>query len=129
PSDKQVREELARAKFDIVPAINEHFGMATPEAIASGAIPFVHDSGGQIEIVIDERLRFSDSDLHDKFDALIKLPDAELAHIRKKLVAHVQQYSEEAFWVKMFQHSGLGDPSSLASVNEQQAKSIRSFTK
>lgn len=129
PSDKQVRQELARARFYIFPAINEHFGMTTPEAIASGAIPFVHDSGGQSEIVNDERLRFSDEELHDKFDELVKLPEPELAQIRKKLVAHVQEYSEEAFWVKMFQHAGLGDPLSLASVNEQQAKSIRSFTK
>ncbi|HET6272312.1 MAG TPA: glycosyltransferase family 4 protein [Bacteroidota bacterium] len=129
PSDQQVREELARAKFYIFPAVNEHFGMTTPEAIASGAIPFVHDSGGQIEIVIDERLRFSDSELHDKFDALMKLPDAELAQIRKKLVAHVQQYSEEAFWVKMFQHSGPGKSPSLTDVGDCQANNITSFAK
>jgi glycosyltransferase involved in cell wall biosynthesis len=119
PSDKRVREELARAKFYVFPAINEHFGMTTPEAIASGAIPFVHDSGGQVEIVPDDRLRFSDEELHAKFDALVNLPDAELARIRRTLVAHVQQYSEESFWMKMFQHSSLGENPSVGGAGDR----------
>jgi glycosyltransferase involved in cell wall biosynthesis len=97
PPDAVVRQELARARFYVFPAIDEHFGMTTPEAIASGAIPFVHDSGGQREIVPDERLRFSDETLHEKFDALLALSDRELRKIREGLRAHVEQYSEEAF--------------------------------
>ncbi|MEW6510871.1 MAG: glycosyltransferase family 4 protein [Bacteroidota bacterium] len=101
PPNERVREELARARFYIFPAINEHFGMTTPEAIASGAIPFVHDSGGQVEIVNDDRCRFVDAEFFEKFRSLVELPDAELQRIRQKLVAHVHEYSEEAFISKV----------------------------
>lgn len=97
PSDAVVRQELARARYYVFPAIEEHFGLTTPEAIASGAVPFVHDSGGQREIVPDERLRFSDDQLHEKFDALLALSERELRKTREGLRAHVEQYSEEAF--------------------------------
>jgi glycosyltransferase involved in cell wall biosynthesis len=97
PPDAVVRQELARARYYVFPAIDEHFGMTTPEAIASGAIPFVHDSGGQREIVPDERLRFSDDEMHTKFDALQLLSDGELLEIRRRLRSHVEQYSEDAF--------------------------------
>lgn len=101
PSDRQVRVELTRAKFYVFPAVNEHFGMTTPEAIASGAIPFVHDSGGQVEIVPDDRLRFTDDQFLSKFSALVATPDDELEKIRKRLNTHIRQYSEEAFIGKM----------------------------
>ncbi|HTO93452.1 MAG TPA: glycosyltransferase family 4 protein [Bacteroidota bacterium] len=101
PSDQRVREELARARFYVFPAVNEHFGMTTPEAIASGAIPFVHDSGGQPEIVNDERLRFTDGEFHEKFARLVRMPEAELRAVRERLVAHMNDFSEEAFLAKM----------------------------
>ena len=68
PSQQRVNKELMRTKFFVFPAVNEHFGMTTVEAIASGAIPYVHDSGGQKEIVTDPRLRFSDLEFNNKFE-------------------------------------------------------------
>jgi glycosyltransferase involved in cell wall biosynthesis len=104
PSDQRVREELARARFYVFPAINEHFGMTTPEAIASGAIPFVHNSGGQVEIVNDERLRFEDGTFLEKFATLSSMSNADLKTIRDQLVAHVKEYSEEVFLSKMLHY-------------------------
>ncbi len=101
PSNQRVKDELARTRFYIFPAYNEHFGMTTAEAIASGAIPFVHDSGGQREIVCDPRLRFQDAEFHEKFAALKELSDAELNEVRKKLFDHIQEYSEEVYLMKM----------------------------
>lgn len=101
PSERTVREELARARFYIFPAVGEHFGMTTPEAIASGAIPFVHDSGGQREIVPDERLRFSDSEMLQKFTRLTLMAESELNGIRSHLRRHVQQYSAETYVARM----------------------------
>ncbi len=101
PSDAKVREELARTRFYVFPAINEHFGMTTPEAIASGAIPYVHDSGGQREVVVDERLRFQDSKFFPKFDALFNMPARQLGSIRQSLLEHVRSFSEEIFVSKM----------------------------
>jgi glycosyltransferase involved in cell wall biosynthesis len=104
PSDQRVREELARTKFYVFPAVNEHFGMTTPEAIASGAIPFVHDSGGQVEIVNDERLRFEDATFIEKFAALASLPDEDLREIRRRLNVHIKSYSEDVFLAKMLSY-------------------------
>ena len=104
PSDLQIKEELARTRFYVFPAINEHFGMTTAEAIASGAIPYVHDSGGQKEIVNDPRLRFEDLEFFDKFDALMNCPEMELNQIRKALSIHIQQYSEDVFIEKMLSY-------------------------
>jgi len=112
PSDQRVREELARAKFYVFPTVNEHFGMATAEAIASGAIPFVHDSGGQVEIVNDERLRFVDTTFVEKFAILVRMSDEDLQGIRQRLVAHIQNYSEEVFLSKMLPYlnaNGVND--------------------
>lgn len=109
PSNQVVREELARARFYIFPTRNEHFGMTTAEAIASGAIPFVHDSGGQIEIVVDPRLRFNDAELLGKFDDLLQISEAELSEIRQKLLVHVQGYSEDVFIEKMLSFMETAD--------------------
>lgn len=94
PSSARVRDELARTRFYVFPGINEHFGMTTPEAIASGAIPFVHDSGGQREIVNNPELRFVDQTFFDRFEFLLKRTDAELKEARTALNMHVQKFSE-----------------------------------
>lgn len=107
PSNQRVQDELARTRFYIFPTINEHFGITTVEATASGAIPYVHDSGGQKEIVIDPRLRFLDSEFLKKFDVLTKLSSEELNDIRKSLLAHIQQYSETVYIAKMLSFIGL----------------------
>lgn len=101
PSDERIREELARTRFYVFPAINEHFGMATAEAIGSGAIPYVHDSGGQREIVPDPRLRFKDGDFKERFASILDLSEEELNQARLKLLANVQRFSEEAFLDRM----------------------------
>lgn len=101
PSDEQVREELARTRIYVFPTINEHFGMATAEAIGSGALPFVHDSGGQREIVPDPRLRFTDEVFFERFSELLRLPETELNAIRIALHENVQRFSEDAFIEKI----------------------------
>jgi glycosyltransferase involved in cell wall biosynthesis len=101
PSDRKVKEELARTLIFVFPAINEHFGMATAEAIASGAIPYVHDSGGQREIVPLSQLRFSDDQFFDRFAGLLQLSQEQLNDIRFTLFDHVKQFSEEVFIKKI----------------------------
>ena len=95
PSDVVVREELSRTRFYIFPAKNEHFGMTTVEAVACGAIPFVHDSGGQREIVHIDKLRFTDADYFEKFAWLFNQPLETLNQIRSGLAQHILQFSEE----------------------------------
>jgi len=92
-----VKSELSRTRYYVFPAKNEHFGMTTPEAIGFGAVPFVHDSGGQIEIVIDDRLRFNDNNFFEKFALLAKMTDIELNIIRLNLLDHIKKYSEDNY--------------------------------
>lgn len=101
PSHTRVNQELRRTKFFVFPAVNEHFGMTTVEAIACGAIPYVHDSGGQKEIVPDTRLRFSDAEFINKFDELVHTSETELLTIRRELAKNIQKYSEENFITQM----------------------------
>lgn len=122
PNDERVKEELSRTRFYVFPGVNEHFGMATAEAIGSGAVPFVHDSGGQREIVPDRQLRFTDDQFIEKFAGLMALSSDELNTIRKRLAAHVQQFSEAVFIEKMLAIMSQS-PESELEENELQAAS------
>jgi glycosyltransferase involved in cell wall biosynthesis len=122
PSETKVRGELQRTRFYIFPAVKEHFGMTTVEAIASGAIPFVHDSGGQREIVPDARLRFSDPTFIEQFSRLITMPPDELNHIRQHLQDHIQGFSENVFIAKMLNF--LDSPVESEMTHELQAAAV-----
>lgn len=95
PSDGRVQEELSRTRIYVFPAQNEHFGMTTVEAIASGAIPFVHNSGGQKEIVHNNILQFDYEEFFEKFDYLLQRDVTELTQLRRELSKHINQFSEE----------------------------------
>ena len=107
PSADIIRAELGRARFYVFPAINEHFGMTTPEAIASGAVPFVHDSGGQKEIVPDPALRFMDREFFPKFNTLLASSIADLNSFRDRLNRHMRTFSEELFTSRLAQQGGI----------------------
>jgi alpha-1,2-mannosyltransferase len=70
------RDQLIRimklSKVFLHVAYGEHFGMSIVEAMASGCIPIVHDSGGPAEFVPDN-LRF-----HSVLDAALKIDEAIL---------------------------------------------------
>jgi glycosyltransferase involved in cell wall biosynthesis len=57
------REELGAllesSKVYVAPKKYEHFGLAVLEAAQAGCLPFVHDSGGQTEIVRPKELHYT----------------------------------------------------------------------
>jgi glycosyltransferase involved in cell wall biosynthesis len=60
---EEVKEEvLGSSRFYLHAKQFEHFGIALVEALALGCIPFVHNSGGQVEIVTPEILRYTSGD-------------------------------------------------------------------
>lgn len=122
PSDERVAQELKRSRFFVFPTINEHFGIVTVEAIASGVIPYVHDSGGQKEIVNDPRLRFTDAEFFNKFEQLYHLSPANLNQIREQLHQHIQQFSEDSFIEKMLAY--LEQPEQEDPVHELQTSAL-----
>jgi len=59
---EQLALEVAQHRYGIHTMENEHFGIGPAEMVRAGCIPFVHDSGGPVEIVGRLReLRFRDA--------------------------------------------------------------------
>lgn len=95
-----VLAELASThKYGLHGRINEHFGMAVAELLSGGAIPFVHDSGGQREIVgQSERVVYSDvQDAVAKIESVLE--EGSGREIRESLPD-----PEAMFGVERFRH-------------------------
>lgn len=101
PPYNKLKEYLYRAEYYVFFAENEHFGITTVEAMLYGCIPFVHNSGGQKEIVPKEDLRFEYSNMNDKFNTLINLNIKEKNSLREELDEHVLKLKENVFIDKM----------------------------
>jgi len=99
-----IEDVLKRTRFYIFPAINEHFGITTVEAIIKGCVPFVHDSGGQREIVPIESLRFMDDDFLAKFHKLSQYSEIELSEIRKSIHTKAYAFTEDFFIKSMLEY-------------------------
>ncbi|MCZ4694009.1 glycosyltransferase [Ancylomarina euxinus] len=100
-SRNDIDQILKKTLFYVFPAINEHFGITTVEAVLKGCIPFVHDSGGQKEIVPFDLLRFSDRDFTDKFAELLSLKNKDLNQLRQDMHEHILLFTEDAFIDRM----------------------------
>jgi alpha-1,2-mannosyltransferase len=68
---KQKLELLARAKVYLHTMVGEHFGISIVEAMASGCIPIVHNSGGMKEFVPAKYRYETLQDAADKIDSAI----------------------------------------------------------
>jgi glycosyltransferase involved in cell wall biosynthesis len=61
-SRDELAREVAQHRYGIHTMENEHFGIGVAEMVRAGCIPFVHDSGGPVEIVGGRtELRFRDA--------------------------------------------------------------------
>ena len=96
------REELVEAiqqhKYGIHGKEFEHFGMVVAEMVAGGVIPFVPNSGGQIDIVKnDERVLYREvSSAVEKIKTVMESPD-EQDSIRQLLRESSTRYTRERF--------------------------------
>ncbi len=96
---------LAANRFGLHAKIEEHFGMAPAEMARAGCIPFVHDSGGQVEIVdSDPRLCYSSTE-----DAVAKIVtlmgDTVLQdELRGKVAGIAEGFSPESFAAGLLNH-------------------------
>jgi glycosyltransferase involved in cell wall biosynthesis len=60
PSNSEMSQLACRQKYGIHAKLDEHFGIAPAQIARAGCIPFVHATGGQVEIVdSDPRLCYS----------------------------------------------------------------------
>lgn len=99
---EEVRQILRKAKVFFHPSIGEHFGITIVEAMASGCIPIVHNSGGPRDFVPD-LLRFDAPE-----EAAVKINKAILEwspQLSRQFTKLAQPYSEEVFsreFLRMF---------------------------
>lgn len=96
--------------FQTEPALAEHFGMTTVEAMQNGCVPVVFDGGGQREIVEDGRSGFRFSGICELLDKTVLLITdlrlrAELAHAArergKRFTREVFQNQARTFFRQM----------------------------
>lgn len=100
-ANEEVDQILKQTMIYFFPAVNEHFGITTVEAILKGCIPLVHNSGGQVEIVPNQELRFDDDDFVEKYSRLISMSKIQLTELMDSLERHIGQFSEEVYISKM----------------------------
>jgi len=92
---------LSLSEYYVFFAENEHFGITTVEAMLFGCIPFVHNSGGQKEIVSENKLRFDNENMLIKFNDLININKLEKQILKNILDDEVSEFKEEVFINKM----------------------------
>jgi len=90
--------ELAQHRYGIHLMRDEHFGIAPAELQRAGCIPFVHNSGGQVEIVGgDPRLTFdSVEDASERITRVIETPALE-HELRRQVAERKTWFTEERF--------------------------------
>ncbi len=95
---KKMNHILSESGYFIHSMRNEPFGIVTVQAIANGCVPIVHNSGGQREIVIDDRLRYNNiEEAVNKFRNLEECSTDDLSSLLKKLVSNAMQYTYKEF--------------------------------
>jgi glycosyltransferase involved in cell wall biosynthesis len=96
-SRKQLTYLVAKHKYGIHGMPNEHFGIAVAEMVKAGCVPFVPNSGGQVEIVQDRRLIYEDTE--DAVYKIINILNNEVIQkdIRKNLLKRSAQFSTKVF--------------------------------
>ncbi len=97
-SREELTREVAQHRYGIHTMEEEHFGIAPAEQLQAGCIPFVHDSGGPVDIVGGYReLRFTDArDAAAKIITVIQNPALE-NEIRQQLAQRRDMYSSGKF--------------------------------
>jgi len=101
PEGRKTGEQKARLltghRFGIHACEREAFGIAVAELVKAGCIPFVPDTGGQVEIVGDPQLCYRDvDDAVAKIDAVLS-DETRQRQLAEKLAGHMERFSNERF--------------------------------
>lgn len=95
---RKVREILGRAVAYVHCAEGEHFGITIVEAMASGCVPIVHDSGGPREIVTtDVGFRWKDPALAAQQIMMLVEDDQLRQSLSSAASSRAQRFRAEAF--------------------------------
>uniref|UniRef100_A0A7C2PKC5 Glycosyltransferase n=1 Tax=candidate division WOR-3 bacterium TaxID=2052148 RepID=A0A7C2PKC5_UNCW3 len=98
---EQLLKLLGYHKYGIHGKINEHFGIAIAEMVKLGILPFVHNSGGQVEIIDANELKYEDiNEAVRKILNVLRNPLLE-RELRSKINNRAENFSETAFMEKV----------------------------
>jgi Glycosyltransferase len=89
---------ISEHRYGIHANVDEHFGIVVGEMLRAGCIVFIHNSGGQVEIVGgDERLKYeTDEEAVAKILRVMSDPD-EQASLRNYLDSRKQLFTTDRF--------------------------------
>ncbi len=95
---EKLKDLLETSRFYLHPKPLEHFGIVILEAAYAGCLPFVHQSGGMIEIAPSTAQQYTSlEDLLEKFAAVVARPQLE-AELLAAQAAHRVRFSTENFY-------------------------------
>lgn len=93
----ELRELLGRSRYGIHTMPNEPFGIAVAEMVRAGCVPFVPDSGGQVEITDHPRLEFhSTQEGAERLLGVARSPDLQ-TELRAHLAARADTFTAKRF--------------------------------
>lgn len=96
-------ELMGTSRYGIHAMLDEHFGIAPAEMARAGCIPFVHASGGQVEVVNrDPRLCFTTVE-EASAKILAVMRNADLQRTLREAVAERSKLFSPAVFVREFQ--------------------------
>jgi len=105
-------KELEKSKFYLHGRTFEHFGISVLDAIQSGCLPLVHDSGGVKEIVTNDLLRYQNAeDLVNRISYLMR-NDSMRREVFVDLQKALTRFKRSNFFLaleKIFLDNGLLD--------------------
>jgi glycosyltransferase involved in cell wall biosynthesis len=118
-------ELLGKIRYGIHLFEKEHFGMAIAEMTRGGLIPFVHDSGGQVEIVTHPALRFrTDEEAEASIGRILK--DAGLRErVRGLLRESGRRFTPERFCAELLRWTELCQTSERSETANDYRGSVR----
>lgn len=89
-SRSELVELLCRCRYGLHPMANEPFGIGVGEMVRAGCIPLTRRSGGAVEIVPDDRLRFD-----SPAEAALRLRElAACSQLREEIGAQLERWAE-----------------------------------
>lgn len=103
-----LKEELIHSEVFLNSGRGDPFCMALVEGIAAGCTPLIHDSGGVVEVVPFDELRYKNKDdAVKKLKKILKMNKKEKQRLRRKLINHIKQFREEQFIKRLFDISKI----------------------
>jgi len=98
-----LKEKLSHTEVFLNSGREDPFSMAIVEGIAAGCIPLIHNSGGVVEIVPFEELKYDTiKDAIKKLKNILDMPKAKKKELKERLQEHIQQFGEKYFIRQLF---------------------------